>query len=422
MKKALIISPYFIPTNSADSHRIRMSLPYFKQFDWEAEIVTVKSVYSDLVKDSLLIKSIPKDIKVHNVKALSKKWTSRFGLGSIALRSLWFYFTYVSKLLSSQHYDLIYFSTTQYPVCILGPYWKKRFKVPYVIDIQDPWHTDYYNNKPKSERPPKYWFSYRLNKLLEPIALKSVDGLISVNQAYINELKDRYFQIKDIPAATIPFSSSLIDFEIAKINSSSFNSYYNKNDKIKIAYIGAVGTIMKESIIKLLYAFKIFINTSDLFKEKIELYFLGTSYAPNGAGIPSVKPIANELGIGEYVIEVTERLTYYNAIHHILNSDALFIVGSDDSNYIGSKVYNYLMANKQIYSLLHHKSPAIQILKNYDLAVINDLNSTQETINSSFSKFISGLTSDDQINNPPTYDALMMTKDQCALFDKVLSI
>ena len=151
-----------------------MSLPYFKQFDWEAEIVTVKSVYSDLVKDSLLIKSIPKDIKVHNVKALSKKWTSRFGLGSIALRSLWFYFTYVSKLLSSQHYDLIYFSTTQYPVCILGLYWKKRFKVPYVIDIQDPWHTDYYNNKPKSERPPKYWFSYRLNKLLEPIALKTV--------------------------------------------------------------------------------------------------------------------------------------------------------------------------------------------------------------------------------------------------------
>ena len=399
-----------------------MSLRYFKQFDWEAEIVTVKSFYSDLVKDPLLIKSIPEDIKVHSVKALSKKWTSRFGLGSISLRSLWFYFTYVNKLLSKQNYDLIYFSTTQYPVCVLGPYWKKKFKIPFVIDIQDPWHTDYYKNKPKSERPPKYWFSYRLNKLLERIALKSVDGLISVNQAYINDLKDRYIKIKDIPAATVPFSSSFIDFEIAKLNNSEFNSYYNNDEKIKIAYVGAVGTIMKESIIKLLYAFKTFVNTNPPFKEKIELYFLGTSYAPNGRGIPSVKPIANELGIGGYVIEVTERLTYYNAINHIINSSALFIVGSDDSNYIGSKVYNYLMANKPIYSLLHHESPAISILKNYDLAVINDLNSTEEIINNSFSKFITSLTRNNQINKRPTYDAMMMTKDQCAVFDKVLNI
>lgn len=419
LKKVLIISPYFAPTNSADSHRVRMSLPYFKQFGWEAEIVTIDSKYSDLVKDHLLIKSIPTDIKVHHVKALSKKWTSKFGLGSIALRSLWFYFWYVNKLLSEKKFNLVYFSTTQFPVCILGSYWKDRFGIPYIIDVQDPWHTDYYKYKPKCERPPKYWFSYTLNKILEPIAMKLVNGLISVNDAYIDELKVRYPIIEDIPTVTIPFSSSALDFEITELNSCNFDSYYNKNDKIKVAYIGAVGTIMKDSILRLLLAFKTFINTNKIFEDKVELYFLGTSYAQNGKGIPSVMPLANELGVGKNVIEVTERLTYYNAIHHILNSNALLIVGSDDSNYIGSKIYNYLLANKQIFSILHHGSPANSILKNYNSVVSTDIQSTQEAINDSFQKFILSIDSDYQIKNESVYDALIMTRIQCELFDKL---
>ena len=92
-------------------------------------------------------------IKIHQVKAFNKKWTSKFGLGSIALRSLWFYRKKVNQLLKKGHFDLIYFSTTQFPVCILGASWKKRFQIPYVIDMQDPWFSDYYENKPKEQRP-----------------------------------------------------------------------------------------------------------------------------------------------------------------------------------------------------------------------------------------------------------------------------
>jgi hypothetical protein len=78
----------------------------------------------------------------------------------------------------------------------LGAYWKKKHGIPYVIDMQDPWHSDYYKNKPKAERPKKYWISYRLNKYFEPIAMKNVDGLISVSKAYIDTLKQRYPQLQ----------------------------------------------------------------------------------------------------------------------------------------------------------------------------------------------------------------------------------
>ena len=91
---------------------------------------------------------------------------------------------------------------------------EKKLGIPYVIDIQDLWHTEYYQNKPKQERPPKYWFSYRLNKLLEPVAMKNVDGLIAVSQAYITTLKERYPTIKNIFSATITFGAFPKDFEI----------------------------------------------------------------------------------------------------------------------------------------------------------------------------------------------------------------
>ena len=122
MKKVLIISPYFAPSNAADMQRIRMSLPYFKQFNWAADLVVVDDKYSEMIKDELLLQSIPSDVNIYKVDALSKKITSKVGLGSLALRSMWYYLKTVNRLLKATKYDLIYFSTTQFPVTILGSY------------------------------------------------------------------------------------------------------------------------------------------------------------------------------------------------------------------------------------------------------------------------------------------------------------
>lgn len=70
-------------------HRIRMSLSYFKKFDWEPEVVVVQESYLDVVQDPLLLQSLPAEVKIHKIKALDKKWTSKFGLGSVALRAMW---------------------------------------------------------------------------------------------------------------------------------------------------------------------------------------------------------------------------------------------------------------------------------------------------------------------------------------------
>ena len=342
--------------------RIRMSLPYFKQFGWNAEVVTVEACYSEMVKDDLLTQSLPADVKIYQVKALSKSITAKFGLGSLGLRSLWYYRKKVDALLKAQKYDLIYFSTTQFPVCILGARWKKRFGVPYVIDMQDPWHSEYYQDKPKHQRPKKYWFSYKLHKYLEPKAMKQVDGLVSVSAAYISDLKHRYSWLKDIPAATITFGAFRPDIIIAADNRDIFEAILQKGF-FNIVYVGRGGADMHKAIAPIFEALNIGLERSPVLFGKLKFYFIGTSYAPEGSGSLTILPLARKYGVAGSVYELPDRITYYHALSTLQQADALFVPGSDDPKYSASKIYPYLLTQKPLLAIFNEKSNAVAAIK-----------------------------------------------------------
>lgn len=423
MKRVLIISPYFPPCNAADMQRVRMSLPYFKDNNWEAEVVCVDPAYADINKDELLVESIPRDIKIHNVKAFSKRLTSKLGLGSIALRSLYFYRKKVNRLLKDGPFDLIYFSTTQFPVCILGAYWKKRFGIPYIIDMQDPWHSDYYNDKPKHEQPVKYWFSYRLNKYLEPIALKTCDGLISVSAKYISDLKSRYSQIQNIPSATITFGAFEPDLQIAARHADDFTPILQPGFK-NIVYIGRGGNDMHKALIPLFEACKQGLTIDKKTFEQLKLYFIGTSYAANGHGTPTVMPLAKKYGIENNVIEITDRISYYHTLCTLQQADALFIPGSDDPKYTASKIYTYMSVPKPLVAIFNKASSAIGILKQYGITQVYNYD---DVLPSDLIAFLEQLINGNLVTDTykpdvlKEYSAQQMTLKQCRLFNEVIN-
>ena len=403
--------------------RVRMSLPYFNEYGWDVEVVTVDEQFVDVTKDELLLQSIPAGIKIHKVKALNKSWTSKLGLGSIALRSLWFYRQKVNELLKSQQFDLIYFSTTQFPVCILGAYWKKRFGIPYVIDMQDPWHSNYYEDKPKHERPKKYWFSYRLNKYLEPIALTKVDGLISVSEKYITDLKTRYPQIKNIPAATITFGAFEPDIKIAADNQSKFEPLLDASCK-NIVYIGRGGNDLHQAIEPLFETFAKGLQQQPELFDQFKIYFIGTSYAPNGQGVATILPLAEKYQIQGYVTEITDRISYYHTLATLQNADGLFIPGSDDPAYTASKIYPYLLIKKPLLTIFNSQSPAIKVLKAYGVANTYSYDNTPDISLKITDFFNQVLNADEPQYNEDAADqfsAKSMTKLQCDLFNHVIS-
>ncbi|MEO3404299.1 glycosyltransferase [Mucilaginibacter sp. CAU 1740] len=423
LKKLLIISPYFPPVNAADMQRVRMSLPYFAEQGWHAEVVTIAPEYSDLAQDELLLQSVPSTIKTHYVKAFSKSLTSKVGLGSIALRSLSYYQQKVNSILKREKFDLIYFSTTQFPVCILGAYWKKRFGVPYVIDMQDPWHSDYYINKPKSQRPPKYWFAYRLNKYLEPIAIKNVDGLISVSAGYIDQLKSRYPIIKNIPASVITFGAFAPDLKIAQDNRQQFVPLLN-DEYINIVYVGRGGKDMHRAISPVFEAFKSALKTNPEKFSKIRFRFIGTSYAPSGQGVATVLPLAQQFGIENYVIEHTDRISYYCTLLTLQQANALFIPGSDDPQYTASKIFPYLLTRKPVLAVFNKKSSAIPIMQDYGVQHIYNYDDvSQEQLSVFFDQLVNHTLDavDYNADAVKRHSAAEMTQAQCHLFDQILN-
>jgi hypothetical protein len=425
MKRVLIISPYFPPSNAADMQRIRMSLPYFKELGWEAEIVTVHTSFNDLAEDPLLLESVPNDILVHKVKALSKKWTSKLGLGSIALRSLWFYKTKVNHLVKAKKFDLIYFSTTQFPICILGAYWKKKFNIPYIIDMQDPWFSDYYENLPKEKRPKKYWFSYRLNKYLEPIAMKYVDGLISVSDQYIKQLQERYPRLKKVPAQTITFGAFDIDFKIANKHDANLNVIFPSNQSaLNIVYVGRGGYDMQTAVEILFSSFKYGLNTDpDLFG-RLRFHFIGTSYAPDGKGTKTIYPIAEKFGVASYVNEHTDRIGFYQSLKNLKSASGLLIIGSNDNAYTASKLYPYILTEKPLLAILSRKSSAYSILETCNAGELimleDDIKDAFNVFKTYIEKVAAGILPATNWNEFEKYTSFSITKQQVELFNEVL--
>lgn len=405
--------------------RIRISLPYFSAFGWEPTVVMVDPKYTDLPTDILLNEDIPANIKIHQVKALPKKWTSKVSLGSIALRALWFYRRKVNQLLKKEKFDLIYFSTTQFPVLILGAYWKKKFSIPYVVDMQDPWYSMYYEDKPKAERPAKYWFSSRLDKYLEPIAMNHVDGLISVSQAYLDTLNKRYPRLKSLPQQVITFGAYQKDFELVQKKQHKFELPFQKTDGLThLAYVGRGGNDMKEALTLLFKGFKKGLADQYEHFSKLRFHFIGTSYATAGKGIQTIMPIADAMGISAYLEEQTDRISYFQGLFTLLNADGLIVIGSNDAQYTASKVYPYILAEKPLLAFFHPESSAAKIIKECEAGEVFSLKNEHLAIDNISHELYLMLSGKKKITINwsvfEQYSAKNLTKKQCQLFNSVL--
>jgi len=363
MKNVLVVSPRFPPINAPDLHRVRHSLPHFETYGWRPEVWRVDPGRVERERDPLLSRTLPEDVAVRTVGALDPEWTRLLGLGSLALRSLPFYFWQGTKRLARGDVDLVYFSTTAFPVMVLGRYWKAQFGVPYVIDMQDPWHTDYYVGKPKDEQPPKFWFSYRLHKYLEPIAMRAVDGIVSVSQGYCNTLQSRYENVTPKMCEVIPFGAADIDFEVMEESSVSQPFVDPDDDTIDVVYAGRGGHDMAQAARGIFRALARGRREQPSLYERVHLHFVGTSYAPAGKGEKTIEPIAEECGVADAVTEQTDRIPYFQSLRLLRDADHLLVPGSDDPDYTASKLYPYILSGRPVLAVFNANSSVVDILR-----------------------------------------------------------
>ena len=344
-------------------HRVRQSLPYFREHGWEAVTLAVDADYVEMQRDEALLATIPDDAEVYRVPALDYHWTRRFGLGNLALRSLHTLWKAGRRLLAERPFDLVYFSTTAYPVTVLGRLWKRRFGVPYVVDLQDPWRSDHYLDLPQGERPPKFWFSYRLDKLLEPVAMEAVDGVVAVAQGYIDTMRERYPAMRSVPGAVIPFGVSPLDFEAAEESGSDRVLPPRVEGELRGVYTGVCNGAMEPVLRALFEALAWGRRERPELFGRVRLHFVGTNYATGERARPVVTPLAEAAGVADAVTERVQRVPYLDALKIQTTSDFLLLVGTTDGDYTASKLYPYIFARRPILAAFRSSSSVVDILK-----------------------------------------------------------
>ncbi|HVW19746.1 MAG TPA: glycosyltransferase [Opitutaceae bacterium] len=434
MKRVLIVSPHFPPINAPDMQRVRMSLPYYLQNGWEPVVLAVGPQWQDAVSEPELLATLPPGGRIEYVRAIPPQLARRFGIGNLGLRSWPHLLRRGSGLLAREKFDLVFFSNTQFVTFALGPFWRKRFGVPYVIDIQDPWRTDYYE-RPGSRRPPggwKYQFARLQARALEGPTFLRAAGVMSVSPSYLEDLRARYAGFADIPQDVIRFGASRQDLEAARRISLPAHSFQRKPGEVHLLYTGASGPVMPHALTVLFTGLRQFRERYPDAARRLRLHFIGTSYVAPGRGKPSVLPVAELCEVADMIDEVPHRVGHLEALRLQLEADALLLPGSSDLAYSPSKVYPYYLTGKPMLGLVFRDSVMERLLDELGCAYLVRfrLNEPKDDAHAGLHRFLQlaldgfppgslPQRNDERFNQLYLVDEL--TRRQCALFERALA-
>jgi len=381
--KLLIISPHFPPSNAADMQRIRLVSGYLGENEIEVVILAVESDQVSAPKDDFLSSTVPAALDVQRTRALGIKWGKMPGLGTLSNRAIHALGRAGDKLLKAKPFDLVYFSTTQFGIHLLGPRWKQKFGVPFVMDYQDPWVNDYYRNHPEVTPPGgrlKYSVVDRINRVNEPKVLRHCSGITSVSKAYPKQLESRYPWLRcmnwadrkpsstgkkerQLPSLIAPFPGDARDFSLIRESSIQQNVFDPSDGKIHWVYVGRGGEDMALALGGLFYGIRERLRNDPEMAKSLQLHFVGTSYAAAGSGKKTVLPIAEKFGLAAIVEEDPDRIPYSETLRCLLDADALIVPGSDDPAYTASKIYSYLLADKPMLAIFHKESSVTSLIE-----------------------------------------------------------
>ena len=362
MRKLLIVSPHFPPMNTPDMQRIRMSLPYFRDFGWDPTVLAVAPQFVEGVQDAMLLGTVPADVPVVRVRAIPYQWTRKMGWGSLALRALPFLWRAGLKIIDKERVDVVYFSTTMFLTMPLGRIWRSTRNTPFVLDMQDPWKGMIGNNDVLPNRL-RDRAARVLDNSLEPWTMRAADGIVAVSGDYIAGLTEQYPWLQDKPGLTLPFGGCAADFEHARQFTKPNPTFQKGDGFLHGVYVGRVNNNMVPAVRIICRSFEIGLRLDPVLFSRVRLHFVGTDYAPADRGRRTVVPVAVAENVSQFVEESPARVSYFQALRLLLDADFLIVPGSDNPSYTASKIFPYILARKPLLAVFHENSSVVEIVR-----------------------------------------------------------
>ena len=179
MKKVLIISPHFPPSNLTAVHRARFFARHLTKFGWEPTILTVHEKFYEEKLDHNLEKLVPQNIRIEKVNAIPVGKPRL--IGDIGLRAFFSMYKKAKTLVRQQKIDFVYIIIPSFYGALWGRWLHFTTGVKYGIDYIDPWVHEFAGFKKKMSRA---WWATKVSGLLEPIAVKHASLITGVAESY----------------------------------------------------------------------------------------------------------------------------------------------------------------------------------------------------------------------------------------------
>jgi hypothetical protein len=364
-RRVLIVVSSYQPAMIADMHRARQLAWELPKRGWDVEILAPEARYQnpswlDENSDSFFAPAI----RQHFAPTFLSAFFRTLGFGSIGWRSILPMWRSGRRLLKRGSFDLVYFSTTQFSLFLLGPLWRQELGVPYVLDFHDPCFNE------GGTRPAWMKFNFKhamarwLTKHTELLTTPTAAGVVTVSQHYLEILSRRYGckappWMKPGRTAVIPFGA--LDEDLIQAKRFLDSPGKAPHGRVRIVYVGAGGPIMRRSFSLLCEGLaRVKTTHPDLLADvAIELY--GTMSTWKESDRKDLTEIAHEWKLDDIVIEHPTRVPYHRSLQLLLESDGALILGVDEIGYMPSKLMSYALSGKPLLAAVRKESPAFDL-------------------------------------------------------------
>lgn len=363
LKKILIISPHFPPSNLAAVHRSRLFAQHLPCFGWHPVVLMVHEKYYEEALDHNLTLLLPPALQIEKVGAFPV--TKPRLIGDLGLRAFFQLYRKAKQIIRESGIDFLYIPIPSFYASLLGRWLHATTGVKYGIDYIDPWVHRF----PGSDKIfSRHWLSTKVAMFLEPIAIKRASLITGVAEGYYKGVQARNpLLTKTCLFGAMPYGGEEMDHR--KVKELNLQPYLFKKDPAKQVLVYA-GAMLPKAYGPLEAMMQAMSENKDLFRD-LEIHFIGSGKTPNDPRGYNVRPLAEKYGLWEKnIFEYPARIPYLDVLVHLESASGVFILGSTEAHYTPSKVYQAVLSKKPIFAVLHSQSTAGGVIRSTGAGIV----------------------------------------------------
>ena len=245
--------------------------------------------------------------------------------------------------------DVIWTKCPPYSLLVLGALIKRLTGVRWVIDLADPWTTASYTYFPNATIK-------KVNEWLEKRIFNYADRIVTVTENIVDDYKIKYPKMNFDKFMVIPNGYDVDDHKVVEPA---------ETNKFTICYTGRIDLAGRDPR-NFIDAYQQFVEENSEARENSQILFVG------GGGEYWQNMVAENEMHGRVVF--TGNVSHEKCLAYQAASDVLLLIGGGSKYEQTGKIFEYLVADKPILSLIRPDAPASQIVKetNTGTVISND--------------------------------------------------